>query len=195
MIHYRAMTAGMFLFSSMATALAGSLYVNADFGDDDKYDGSSPTVVSATVGPKGTLMGALSLAQNGDTVYAAAGMYTNGVYTTSGGIRYRAHVTGGVTLVGEGPDKTFIVGEKDPAGDGNGCGANAVCCVYLEYDSTTTLTTTQVTTQTTTTTTTETVKPDKKTPKTGDGFALLPIIIITMLSATGIFTVISIRKS
>ena len=63
-----------------------------------------------------------------------------------------------------------------------------------EYDSTTTLTTTQVTTQTTTTTT-EAVKPGKKTPKTGDGFALLPIIIITMLSATGIFTVISIRKS
>lgn len=135
MMHHRATTAWMFLFSSMATALAGSLYVNADFGDDDKYDGSSPTVVSETVGPKGTLKGALSLAQDGDKVYAAAGMYTNGVYET-GGRRVRAYVNAGVTLVGEGPDKTFIVGEKDTAGDSHGCGPNAVACVYLNYSST-----------------------------------------------------------
>ena len=128
----KTMVAGSFACAFAAAAHAASLYVNADFGDDDRYDGKSPTVVSETIGPKGTLMGALSLAKDGDTVYAAAGVYSNGVYEANG-LRYRAHVSGGITLVGEGPDKTFIVGAKDPTGDGYGCGPNAVACVWLEY--------------------------------------------------------------
>ena len=128
-----AIAATLVFACTLVASAAVNRYVNADIGDDDKYDGSSPTVVSDTEGPKKTLMGALSRAKDGDTVYAAAGVYSNGVYEADG-YRYRAHVTGGVTLVGEGPDKTFIVGAKDlEAGHAEGCGPNAVACVYLEY--------------------------------------------------------------
>ena len=122
-----------------ALALAGAFavhaenyYVNADFGDD-KYDGRSPVVVSDTSGPKGTLLGALTNAVKNDVVYAAAGVYSNGVYEVSGH-RYRAYITGGVKLVGEGPDKTFIIGAKDPAGNSSRsyCGPDAVACVRME---------------------------------------------------------------
>ena len=122
--------AGALALTGAVTVRAENHYVNADLGDD-KYDGSSPVVVSETVGPKGTLLGALTNAVKGDVVYAAAGVYSNGIYEVSGH-RYRAYITGGVKLVGEGPDKTFIVGAKDPNGNGQGCGSAAVACVRME---------------------------------------------------------------
>ena len=127
----RSIIAGALLVAGLLEAQAGNYYVNADLGDD-KYDGSSPTVLSETVGPKATLIGALTNAVDGETVYAAAGVYSNGVYVTDSGLRFRAYVKKGITLVGEGPDTTFIVGAKDPEGDKNGCGPNAVACVYLQ---------------------------------------------------------------
>ena len=135
-----AIAATLVLACTFAASAAVNRYVNADIGDDDKYDGSSPTVVSDSVGPKKTLMGALSLAVSGDTVYAAAGVYSNGVYETknaNGGVtsRFRAYVKGGVVLQGEGPGKTFILGASDST-TGDGCGADAVSCVLLEYSST-----------------------------------------------------------
>ena len=126
----RSIIASALIVAGLLGAQAGDYYVNADLGDD-KYDGSSPTVLSETAGPKATLIGALTNAVDGDTVYAAAGVYSNGVYVTGSGLRFRAHVKAGVTLVGEGPDTTFIVGAKDPEGDKDGCGPNAVACVYL----------------------------------------------------------------
>ncbi|MBR2981791.1 MAG: hypothetical protein IKC80_01030, partial [Kiritimatiellae bacterium] len=121
--------AGVLLTGAFAVH-AKNYYVNAESGDD-RYDGSSPVVISETAGPKGTLLGALTNAVKGDVVYAAAGVYSNGVYEVSGH-RYRAYITGGVKLVGEGPGKTFIVGAKDPNGDGQGCGSAAVACVRME---------------------------------------------------------------
>ena len=53
--------------AGMLGAQAGNYYVNADLGDD-KYDGSSPTVISDIQGPKATLIGALTNAVDGDTV-------------------------------------------------------------------------------------------------------------------------------
>ena len=122
MMHNKLMVAGALLLAGIIEAGAGnSYYVNADIGNDN-YDGTSPTILSDTVGPKETLICAFNNAVDGDTVYAGAGVYSNGVYVTSAGLRLRAYVKTGVTLVGEGPDTTFIVGAKDPAGDKNGCG-------------------------------------------------------------------------
>ena len=123
--------AGAFALAGAFAVHAKNYYVNAESGDD-RYDGSSPVVISETAGPKGTLLGALTNAVKGDVVYAAAGVYSNGVYEVSGGHRYRAYITGGVKLVGEGPDKTFIVGAKDSNGNAEGCGSAAVACVRME---------------------------------------------------------------
>lgn len=69
----------------------------------------------------------------GDVVHVAAGRYDYGV-STAGGVRCRANVPSGVTLVGEGVGATFIVGEKDVtvSGDADGFGSMAVRGVRLE---------------------------------------------------------------
>ena len=75
-----------------------------------------------------------SYLRSGDTVHAAPGLYTNGVITSNW--RFRAVVPAGVALVGDaGAERTFIVGEPDPAVELNaspwGCGSGATLCVRL----------------------------------------------------------------
>lgn len=111
----------------------------SDADGDDANAGSSAA-------PKKTLKGALQYAVEGDTVHVAAGTYAtetmtqtkrfgnsgdskNAAYTHAA----RAVVPSGVSVIGAGADKTFIVGANDSnAADANkGCGPAAVRCVAL----------------------------------------------------------------
>ena len=107
---------------------------------NDSNDGWSPDTA------KGTLVGAMADAIAGDTVHAAAGVYTNKSTVQETAciswpdpnwkLRARVVVPEGVTLVAdEGPEKTFIIGEKDTTefaiANRDGCGTNAMRCVVL----------------------------------------------------------------
>ena len=108
----------------------------SDTDGDDANAGSSAA-------PKKTLKGALQYAVAGDTVHVAAGTYATGTMTQTkhfgnfGSTAYthkaRAVVPAGVSVLGAGADKTFIVGEADPnaAASNKGCGPAAVRCVAL----------------------------------------------------------------
>lgn len=110
-------------------------YVSDADGDDAN--------AGASAAPKKTLKGALQYAVAGDTVHVAAGTYATGTMTQTkhfgnfGSAAYthkaRAVVPAGVSVLGAGADKTFIVGEADPnaAASNKGCGPAAVRCVAL----------------------------------------------------------------
>ena len=121
---------------SIQAAISPHWYVDPD--GDDGNDGWTPETA------KGTLKGVMTVSglMSGDTVHAAAGSYTNKVMASPvGELAVRVVVPEGVALVAdEGPESTFIVGEKDTsataASGRDGCGTNAVRCVYLRNDST-----------------------------------------------------------
>ena len=75
------------------------VYVNIFTGNDD-WDGSSPTYVSGTIGPKKTYLDGYNAVSSGGTIYLAAGSYTEP------GINY----TKPLTLVGAGAHCTFLSG-------------------------------------------------------------------------------------
>ena len=108
----------------------------SDADGDDANAGSSAA-------PKKTLKGALQYAVSGDTVHVAAGTYATETMTQTKAfgamnnaayaLPSRAVVPAGVSVIGAGADKTFIVGAEDPSAEAanKGCGPNAVRCVAL----------------------------------------------------------------
>ncbi len=98
-------------------------YVDAAAGDDAN-DGLEPET------PLQTLQTAVGLAQAGDTVRVAAGVYSAGSALSPGGLANRVSITKPITVVAlAGPHSTFIVGARSPSA--SGCGADAVRCVYM----------------------------------------------------------------
>ena len=106
-------------------------YVDAVNGDDANDGATSATA-------KRTLAAALSLAVWGDTVHAARGNYNEGSSTCDRTLLFAAQnglyspargvVRGGVTLVSDdGPDVTFVTGQRGEAA--NGLGNTAVRCL------------------------------------------------------------------
>ena len=95
--------------------------------------------------PYASLQAALKAVPSGAfaTVYVKAGVYDNETMTQTkrfgnvGSTAYthaaRAVVPAGVSVIGAGADKTFIVGAEDPSAEAanKGCGPNAVRCVAL----------------------------------------------------------------
>ena len=114
-------------------------YVNADpaVGDDDNT-GFTPNTA------KRTLAAAYSVADlaDGDTVHAAAGMYTNGtMFVDEQTIPSRVVVRANTMLVADdGPTNTFIVGGMatgtTDGDDTRNCGEGAVRCAYLRANAT-----------------------------------------------------------
>ncbi len=110
----------------------------SDTDGDDANAGSS-------VAPKKTLKGALQHAVAGDTVHVAAGTYASetmtqakrfgNVVSKAGDFAHaaRAVVPAGVSVIGAGAEKTFIVGANDSSAEeaNKGCGPAAVRCVAL----------------------------------------------------------------
>ena len=104
-------------------------YVDAAQGDDNN--------LGTRNSPKETLAEGLRQAIAGDVVHVAEGMYTNktmlqtaAVFSGTPVVRARAWVPEGVSLVGAGAGKSFIVGEPDSKTD-SGFGENAIRCVVL----------------------------------------------------------------
>ena len=114
-------------------ALVGILdqnwYVNPDpTVGDDEANGFTPQTA------KWTLAGVLSVATNaGDVVHAAAGVYKDGKmhYSDANGDS-RAVIAPKVTLLGEGPEKSIIRGERNPDGGTYYQGEGAMRCVMLK---------------------------------------------------------------
>ena len=112
---------------------AGNVYyVNPDpTKGSDSYDGTKAELEEGTIhGPKQTLTGAMAIEglAEGDTVWAA-----EGTYDAKQDSVYRVKVPAGVTLKASGSrENTIIVGRRDDAdARTNGCGGNALRCVYL----------------------------------------------------------------
>lgn len=106
-----------------------SWYVNPDpTVGDDEANGFTPQTA------KWTLAGVLSVATNaGDVVHAAAGVYKDGKmhYSDAYGDS-RAVIEPNVALLGEGPDKSIIRGERNPDGGTYYQGEGAMRCVMLK---------------------------------------------------------------
>ncbi len=64
----------MFFPHDSVSASPGTIYVNGTTGNDS-YDGSSPVVVSGTIGPKQTVQGGIDVVSGSGTVFVAAGTY------------------------------------------------------------------------------------------------------------------------
>jgi len=144
----RKLMIGKFLTFGLAVGLAASLqagnnyYVDANNGNDD-WDGSAAEWAGgeSTVGPKKTLMAACALlkANNSDKLYAAAGLYNEGVITntTMNGINpkayWRACLPKTASLIATGTkEETIIEGAKATISpEKSGMGTNAVRCVYV----------------------------------------------------------------
>lgn len=108
-------------------------YVDAVNGDDANggfYSGKGYA--------KKTLTGMLTnkLVKANDTVHAAPGIYDTGVSPTISPA-VRCSVPDDITLIAdEGPEKTVIRGEADTSNpDADGCGPEAVRCVYISNNS------------------------------------------------------------
>ena len=67
------------LRSHNVNALLSTVYVNGTAGND-AYDGSSPTYISGTIGPKATIGAGISEANIGGTVHVAAGTYIEDIW-------------------------------------------------------------------------------------------------------------------
>lgn len=111
-------------------------HVDAVNGDDD-----APGFLGM---PKRTLAAIMPLAVSGDIVNAAPGDYNEGLMGQDSTcvISSRVVVTSGVLLKSvEGPETTFISGADatiariTSSNYNDGCGSNAVRCVYLNYGS------------------------------------------------------------
>lgn len=111
----------------MRAVYADTWYVDAEGGDDGNTGFTAATA-------KKTLSVALGLAQSGDTVSVAEGVYSNGTGTvTKSSVTYvmRAAVPEGVTLRASGAvERTVILGEGSSSGDAEGRGPGAVSGVY-----------------------------------------------------------------
>lgn len=77
---------------------ATPLYVNGTSGDDDKYDGTSPTVDSDKIGPKKTIQRALDEVDDDGAVNVAEGTYQESL-----------RIDRNVELKGSGSDKTELI--------------------------------------------------------------------------------------
>jgi parallel beta-helix repeat protein/predicted outer membrane repeat protein len=97
------------LFSGAVSA-ASTIYVNGTSGNDT-YDGTSPTWVSGTIGPKKTIQNASNAVDTSGTVNVASGTYNEHITTTKS-----------LNLIGANRDNTII--------DGTNNGQP----LYLDYD-------------------------------------------------------------
>ena len=103
-------------------------YVNADATvGDDNHSGFTPKTA------RRTLEKAMEGPVPGDTVHAAAGTYASGDMS-SGDFNARVVVPAGVRLVGAGSDRTAIVGAPASEPVQDGCGPDALRCVFLDGD-------------------------------------------------------------
>lgn len=103
-------------------------YVDAVNGDDGN-SGLEPEV------PLQTLQAAVDLALEGDTVRVAAGVYqAAGRPAFEGGLTNRLVITNNITVTAlDGPTNTFIIGARSINPDG--CGPDAIRCVYMSAGS------------------------------------------------------------
>ncbi len=118
-----------FALSCVSLASAKDYFVDAVNGND-AWDGTTSVVPDGsqgTAGPKRTLKAVFEDCKpaSSDVVNAAKGTY--GAESMDG---YRVRIPAGVTLVGDGAEETIILGQADADGT-NGCGADALRCVYL----------------------------------------------------------------
>ena len=113
----------------LTAGAANTWYVNADHYGQSGLDGKSEALAY------GTIQDAISKASNGDTIYVAPGVYSNGLG--------KAVASWGKSRIGWNNKKlylystgdasnTHIVGEKDPSTE-LGTGPNAVRCFSM-YD-------------------------------------------------------------
>ena len=124
-----------------AKLATGVWYVDAEHGNDD-WDGTADYEhrdEANNVGPKQSLQAAHDAVSGGNPlVYAAPGVYSNGVSTVTSGsdtCRRRLYVTKKVGFRSTaGAERTFIVGAPDPD-TADGLGANAIAGVHLESSS------------------------------------------------------------
>jgi len=116
--------------SLLAFADPTTYYVDPTNGVDDvSHDGT--TWAKA----KKSLVEVMNLAQNGDTVKAAEGVYDIGetvVTVSKHDAHYRVSIPAGVTLVATGAcERTIIKGANATTPLWNGCGVDSVACVHL----------------------------------------------------------------
>jgi hypothetical protein len=99
-------------------------YVDAATGDDANSGLEADQ-------PLKTLQAAASRALDGDTVRVAPGTYDAGsAAVTAGALANRLVITNDITVMSlGGPEDTFIVGARSQ--NANGCGSDAVRCVYM----------------------------------------------------------------
>jgi len=114
----------VFVCSFMNYACAINYYVDASRPND--YG----TGLSRSLAKK-TIMGAVSLANDGDNVFVAAGVYDYGAYITPFHASFnRVVITNNISVIAEsGPESTFIMGSADR--NTAQIGPTAVRCVYM----------------------------------------------------------------
>ncbi len=102
------------------------------YADCTRPDDSGAGMTWSTA--KQSLQAAVDISAKGDTVLVAPGIYDAGQRITPGGwLSNRVVVTKDITLVSrDGADTTIIMGARDSAdATYQGCGSNAVRCVYM----------------------------------------------------------------
>lgn len=115
-----------------------AVYLTDWYVDDD---GSDANTGADAAHPLKTLTNALARVISGDTVHVAEGVYREGAALQQKpvkqgcvpSVRARAVVPSYVTVVGAGPEKTFVCGQDaQTSPDQYGCGADAMRGVFLE---------------------------------------------------------------